>query len=241
MSTTQKIPFLKKLQKCSRSRIIGMETYKINCGVQDYNKPVIVKVYDSDNFHLPFELKILKVITGYRNTTHLICDFELSCKDNENKLHFFVYEYIANGDVSDFLDKNPDENKIKSLLLQITCVIIQLATIYNIYHGDINSGNLLIDTTNDGFIDYCIEGESITIETYGIMPKIIDYGRSNFYKKNVPIPISDVWFDVIMAFGVIYPYIQNVELKKQVYDISQTTTIHDNTTYNSLIQNLPFW
>lgn len=287
MNTTRKIPFLKKLQKCSRSRIIGMETYKINCGknmlvgyhtikaseetslhendfvhvvlsrLQDYNKPVIVKVYDSDNFHLPFELKILKEITGYRNTPYLICDFSCKddknryitkiknnirfCKSGENKLHFFVYEYIENGDVSDFFDKNPDKNKIKSLLLQITCVIIQLATIYNIYHGDINSGNLLIDTTNDRFIDYCIEGESITIESYGIMPKIIDYGRSNFYKKNIPIPISDVWFDVIMAFGVIYPYIQDVELKKQVYDISQTTTIHDNTTYNSLIQNLPFW
>lgn len=86
--------------------------------LQDYNKPVIVKVYDSDNFHLPFELKILKEITGYRNTPHLICDFSCKddknrymtkiknnirfCKSGENKLHFFVYEYIENGDVSDF-------------------------------------------------------------------------------------------------------------------------------------------
>ena len=285
-----------KLHKCSRSRITGMESYKINCGknlllgyhtikaseetsihkddfvhvvvskLQDYNKPVVVKVYDADNFHLHIELKILKKINGFRNTAQLICDF--SCDDDKNKyitkikkqihfcgsglnkLHFFVYEYIAHGDVSDFLAKNKEIKLIKSLILQIICVIIQLASIYKVYHGDINTGNILVDAINDESfarvshyvkdsklttfdsrlqwpsrtIEYCIEGETFIIESHGIIPKMIDYGRSNFYTEN--IPNDEVWFDCILTLGVIYPYIQNDELKQKVLDISKKTEMY---------------
>jgi serine/threonine protein kinase len=258
---------IEKLQKCPRSRITNMETYKINCGknlligyntikaseetsihkddfvhvvlsrLHDYNKPVIVKVYDEDNFHLNIELNVLEQVKGFRNTAELICHF--SCNDDKNKyitkiknqirfcgngldkLHFFVYEYIENGDVSDFLIKNQDVNIVISVILQITCVIIQLASIYKIYHGDINSGNILIDTINEKTIDYCIDDEIFTIENHGIIPKIIDYGRSNFYKRN--ISNDEVWFDIILALGIIYPYIQDNELKKKVLDISKKT------------------
>jgi len=270
INTTRKIYDVEKLHKCPRSRITGMETYKINCGknllvgyntikaseetsmhkddfvhvllteLQNYNKPVIVKVYDEYNFHLPIELKILKNIIGYRNTPQLICDF--SCNDNKNKyiakikrqmrfcgngshkLHFFVYKYIANGDLSDFLSKNQEINIIKSLILQMTCVIIQLVSIYKIYHGDINSGNIIVDTINERTVDYCIEDETFIIESHGIIPKIIDFGRSNFYKEN--ISNDDVWFDIVLMLGVIYPYIQNEELKKKFLEISNKTELH---------------
>ena len=267
---TRKISGFEKLHKCPRSRITGMESYKINCGknlllgyhtikaseetsihkddfvhvvlskLKDYDKPVVVKVYDEDNFHLHIELNILKKVNGFRNTAQLICDF--SCNDDKNryitkikkqirfcgkglnKLHFFVYEYIAYGDVSNFLTKKQDINIIKSLILQITCVIIQLASIYKIYHGDINTGNILIDATNEIAIDYCIDGETFIIESGGIIPKIIDYGRSNFYKGN--IPNDEVWFDIILILGVIYPYIQNDELKQKILDISKKTEMY---------------
>ena len=112
---------------------------------------------------------------------------------------------------------------IKSIILQITCVIIQLATIYKIYHGDINSGNILIDTIDDKTIDYRIEDETFTIQTYGVMPKIIDYGRSKFYKGDI-LP-QDIWDDITVALGVIYNYIENAELKKNIYNISNNFDI----------------
>lgn len=269
-NTTRKISDVQKLHKCPRSRITGMETYKINCGknlllgyhtikaseetsmhkddfvhvvlskLQDYNKPVVVKVYDDDNFHLHIEHNILKKINGFRNTALLLCDFSCPddknkylakiknqirfCGDGVNKLHFFVYEYIAYGDVGEFLIKTQDTNCIRSLILQMTCVIIQLASFYRIYHGDINTGNILIDSYSEPAIDYCIDGETVIIESHGIMPKIIDYGRSNFYKGD--ISNHDVWFDIILTLGVIYPYIQNDELKQNVLDLSKKTDMH---------------
>ena len=184
-NTTRKNAIFEKLHKCSRSRITGMESYKINCGknlllgyhtikaaeetsthkddfvnivlsrLRDYNKAVVVKIYDEDNFHLHIELNILQKVNGFRNTAYIICDFSCNddkitkikkqirfCSNGFNRLHFFVYEYIAYGDVSDFLSKNNDVNIIKSLILQITCVIIQLASIYRIQHGELNNGNI---------------------------------------------------------------------------------------------------
>ena len=266
-NTTRKTLVVEKLHKCSRSRITGMESYKINCGknllrgyhtikaaeetsthkddfvhvvlseLKDYDKPVVVKVYDEDNIHLHIELNILKTVNGFRNTPQLICDF--SCNDDKNKyitkikkqisfcgnglnkLHFFVYEYISQGDISDFLNKNKEIDVIKSLILQITCIIIQLGEIYKVYHGDINSGNILVDATHENTVEYCIDDETFTIESQGIIPKIIDYGRSNFYKGT--IPNDHIWFDVIMTLSVIYPYIKNDELKHTVFDISTKT------------------
>ena len=269
-SNTRKSVSMEKLNKCPRSRIVGMESYKINCGknlligyhsikaseetsthkdnfvsiilskLHDYDKPVVIKVYDENNFHLNIEKNVLEKVNGFRNTATLICDFacdddknkyirkikkqiRFCSKDGQNKLHFFIYEFIAHGDVSDYLGKPRTNDEIKSLILQIVCVIIQLAFIYRIYHGDINTGNILIDQIDDETVDYSIEDETFTIQSHGIIPKIIDYGRSNFYRE--PISNNEVWFDVILALGVIYPYIQNIDLRQIVLDISKHTDL----------------
>lgn len=74
-----------------------------------------------------------------------------------------------------------------------------------------------IDTISDNTIIYRIEDNEITIQTYGIMPKIIDYGRSKFYTGD--ISPNDVWDDITIALAVIYNYIENAELKKNIYNI----------------------
>lgn len=191
--------------------------------LQDYDKPVVVKVYDANNSQLLLEKKILEKIRGYRNTPRLICDF--SCDDNKNnyitkitkqikfcergtnKLHFFVYEYIANGDISDYLQKTRDIEVVKTLILQTVCVIIELATIYKVYHGDLNSGNILINTTDEKTLEYKIGDEIVVIESNGIIPIIIDFGRSKFYRE--PINNQDIWYDIIMVISLINRYVKN--------------------------------
>jgi serine/threonine protein kinase len=258
-----------KLPKCFRSRIYDMTTYKVNCGknlllgyksiksaeetsmhpddfvhvikskLENYNEPVIVKIYDENNYHLHREIKILERINGYRNTALLICHF--SCKDNKNNyfskiikpmkpirfcangsqsLHYFVYEYIATGDISTFFTKNTHKDVVKSFTLQLTAVIIEFASIYRIYHGDINSGNIMVDTTEEKTLDYCIENETVTIETYGIIPKMIDYGRSRFYKDKTISP-NIVWYDIIDVLIVINRYYDNDQFTNNTRNLSE--------------------
>jgi serine/threonine protein kinase len=255
-----------KLPKTARSHIVGMETYKINCGknlllgytsiksaeetsmhpddfvhvikskLENYNEPVVVKIYDSENGRLYTEINILKKVKDYRNTARLICHF--SCKDDKTSyfrkiiktmkpitfcskgthlLHFFVYEYIANGDISGFFTKNNDINLIKAMTLQITAVIIELALVYKVIHGDINSGNIMVDTTEEKTLDYTIDGKTVEIETYGWMPKMIDYGKSRFYTDRIISP-DDVWDDITNALNIIAHY-TNEKTKKNIIDL----------------------
>jgi serine/threonine protein kinase len=194
--------------------------------LQDYDKPVVVKVYDANKLHLLLEKKILEKIRGYRNTARLICEF--SCDDNKNnyitkltkqikfcergtnKLYFFVYEYIAHGDISDYLKKTRDVQIIKTLILQVVCVIIELATIYKVCHGDLNSGNILINTTDEKTLEYRIGDEIVVIESNGIIPIIIDFGRSKFYRES--INYQDVWYDIIIIVNLINTYVKNYDV-----------------------------
>ena len=267
-----------KLPKTSRSHIYGMESYKIYCGknlllgyesikaaeetsmdkdnfvhvimstLENYNEPVVVKIYDSENGHLYTEINILKKVKDYRNTARLICHF--SCNDDKTSyfrkiiktmkpiqfcskgtrlLHFFVYEYIANGDISDFFTKNNDINLIKAMTLQITAVIIELALVYNVIHGDINSGNILVDTTEEKTLDYTIDGKTYTIETHGWMPKMIDYGKSRFYTHRI-ITADDVWLDIISALNIISMYVQSNKIKKNIIDLFIHERYFENVT-----------
>jgi serine/threonine protein kinase len=253
-NTTRKLPPFEKLPKTRRSRILSMETYKIHCGkkklygyksftqlsslreddfvhvvlskLQDYDKPVVVKVYDANKLDLLLERKILEKIRDYRNTARLICEFSCDddknnyitkipkqikfCERGTNKLYFFVHEYIAHGDISDYLQKTRDIKIIKTLILQVVCVIIELATIYKVCHGDLNSGNILIDATDEKTIEYRIGDEIVVIESNSIIPKIIDFGRSKFHTE--PINNQHVWYDIIMVITVINTYVKNYEV-----------------------------
>lgn len=268
INKTRKIPILIKLQKTRNSRIYAMDTYKLNCGqnllygfesiksaeethldkeefvhvivsiLKDYDKPVIVKIYDANNPMLYREKQILKRIDGYRNAVELICDFSCDddkkkyiskikhkmkfCMGGEDKIHIFVYKYIEYGDISDYLIKIKDANIIKSVIIQMACIIIELASKYNIFHGDLNSGNILIDKTNEEIIKYKIDNELIEIPSYGIIPKIIDFGKSRFFNESLPLRNNDIWYDIINFIGVIANYIKNKDVKNKLDKITNT-------------------
>lgn len=180
--------------------------------ILSYDKPVVAKVYDANKLDLLLERKILEKMRDYRNVVRLICD------DNKNnyitrgtdKLYFFVYEYIAHGNISDYLQKTRDIEIVKTLILQMVCVIIELAEIYKVCHGNLNSVNILIDTTDEKTLEYRIGDEIVTIESNGIIPKIIDFGRSKFYKE--PINNQHVWYDIIMVITLINTHAKNYEV-----------------------------
>jgi hypothetical protein len=76
----------------------------------------------------------------------------------------------------------------------------------------LNSGNILIDKTDEKNIEYKIGDEVVVIESNGIIPKIIDFGRCKFYNQH--IIDNYVWHDIIMAISLIEIYANNDEVKQ---------------------------
>jgi serine/threonine protein kinase len=144
------------------------------------------------------------------------------CMGGEDKIHIFVYKFIEYGDISDYLIKTNDFYKIKSVILQMACIIIELAAKYHIFHGDLNSGNILIDKTNEEKINYVIDNEKIEITSYGVIPKIIDFGKSRFFNESMPLRNNDIWYDIINFIGVIMNYIKLKDMKNKLDKITNT-------------------
>lgn len=146
---------------------------------------------------------------------------------NADKLHFIVMEYIENGDLhEDFFDKNPPRVEILSVFLQIALAIAILGFDYKIYHGDLHSGNILLDHTNDEFITYNVLGKSYNIKTYGYLPKLADYGRSGTYDSR--ITHKDILEDIYMIFTSMSTWIKDIEYKDYIKDklLIQTSNFH---------------
>ena len=147
--------------------------------LDNYKKPVIVKIHDSVSYFVEKEITALNKLSEFENSVKKICDFSCLddkarwkhminhaikfCNNKKNRLHFIVLEYIENGDIDLFFSKNPSKEMICSFFLQIELSIIKLALDYRISHGDLNSGNILISGTEKSRIHYKIMGKEYRI------------------------------------------------------------------------------
>jgi len=192
-----------------------------------YNKPIIVKIHDSVSYFVENEITALNKLSEFENSVKKICDFSCLddktrwkhminspikfCNNKKDNLHFIALEYIENGDIEQFFSNNPSKEMICSLFLQIELAIITLALDYRISHGDLNSGNILISSTEKSRIHYKILGKEYRITSYGILPKLIDYGRSTHYVGKIyPSYILD---DIYICLSIFAIYMKDEELK----------------------------
>ena len=210
--------------------------------LDNYNKPIVVKIHDSVSYFVDKEIAALHKLSEFEHSVKKICDFSCMddkarwkyminspikfCNNKKDKLHFIALEYIENGDIDLFFSKNPSKETICSLFLQIEFAIMTLALDYKISHGDLHSGNILISSTEKSRIHYRVLGKEYRITSYGILPKLIDYGRSTNYKGKIyPSYILD---DIYTCLSILVIYIRDEELKKKfqqfIVDESHTNT-----------------
>ena len=95
-------------------------------------------------------------------------------------------------------------------------VIIELGSIYKISHGDLNSGNILVATTDKTKVSYMILVKKLKVDTFGILPIFLDFGRCTLYDKNTKNKY-DILQDVLMIFGVFSAWM-HADLKAKVRD-----------------------
>lgn len=238
---------------CNKNEIIGIESMKssdeadefvhvIRSVLHQHGLSVVVKIHDTHSYFVEKELFALNRLADFENSVKKICDFSCLddksrwknmihspvkfCNNKHDKLHFIVLEYNENGDVESFLTKNPSRPTICSLFLQIELVIMKLALDYGISHGDLNSGNMMISTTEKSRIHYRVLDKEYRITSYGILPKLIDYGRCTKYVGKIyPNYILD---DIYTCLSVLVMYIKDEELKtglkEFIYHESRTNT-----------------
>lgn len=175
--------------------------------LRSFKKQSVVKVLSSKNKHARKEIDILQRLKNFHHVVQYLCSFQcydsktrwmtpletpttacITSKKDKQKLTFIVMEYIENGDLVAFLqDPRRTANELLSFLLQSCLVIATLGYKYNISHGDLNSGNILVRKTNKE-TTYFIHSKrktKIEIKTYGFMPVFLDFGESEFYHEGL--------------------------------------------------------
>lgn len=205
---------------------------------QSFAKDCVVKVHHSMNPLYHRELSILQHLSSYRNIVQYVCHF--SCMDTKERwmqdivahrplipcqsakkdeLAFIVMEYIPHGNILDFFQSTPTSKVLKSLFLQTALLIIELGMKFKIYHGDLNSGNVLLKRTKpNATMTYEVEDRVIKVKTLGIRPVLIDFGRGGFYDKKSKNR-SLIMDDIMITLSMYSNWIQDDILVQRVRDV----------------------
>jgi len=133
-------------------------------------------------------------------------------------LSFVIMEYIHDGDLSQHISRIHNMQELCSFLTQIMYCFIELGQKYKIHHGDINSGNILIDKTDGEYSMHIVNGEERHVKTFGKIPKIIDFGRSGKYNGESPSD-ADIIHDLTIAVDVCKCYIRNESIKNRIKSV----------------------
>ena len=211
-------------------------THVLLSKIRDTKEKCIIKIHRSENPFLSKEIGIMSQLSDYKNIVQFVCTF--NCKGNKDMfmkpiekpmkylcaangnvdLTFIVMEYIANGDVEQVLSIT-NKAKLRSLILQTALIIIELGTIYHVFHGDLNSGNILVKPTHKKTLTYTVYGKEHVVETMGIRPVLIDFGRGGYYdqrSKNKRNIIEDI-LTMILVFS---SYIVIPDLKDSMRELA---------------------
>jgi serine/threonine protein kinase len=198
------------------------------------NKVFVLKVYEKTSPMFKLELSILRMLSKRKqhNVIHYICDSSHNdCElkwntrtENDDALHFIMLEYIENGNIHNHLGNiELTFDEMKSVLKQVALCLLQISLNYNINHGNIHPGNILIQRHNHECRTYKIKNQSVTIDTYDIEPIFIDFGRAHRSKINWKTQ------EVLQTFYLIKHIVV-----KETFKIFIAHTLKQNESYSSV-------
>jgi serine/threonine protein kinase len=185
-----------------------------------FQKSCIVKVNASNSKFLFQELKALNLLLAYPHVVQYLCHF--TCKDHtrkwKNKLNaqtfacdpsgkrsltFIVMEYIKFGSINKLLKESTSKELLLSLFLQTAMIMLELGKLYNILHGDLHTGNILIKKSKKKYFTYM---RKYKIPLFGYRVVLIDFGRSKIYKST--LADADILDDIAIVFEIYRNHIK---------------------------------
>ena len=220
---------------------------------EDKKLPVIVKIHESKSIYIKKEINAYNRVKEFENSVQMICNFECNddkdrwehminepikfCNNKKDSLHFLVLEYIESGDLYDFIISNPSLDILCSFILQTILSICTLSYKYKISHGDLNTGNILVGKTDKSKIIYNILDVNYSVPTFGITPKIVDYGRSMIYRNTInELEILD---PIIVLLSSISSYIKHQEIKQNLKTYTENYS-GDKETIHKVIMDVRY-
>jgi len=147
-------------------------------------------------------------------------------------LQFFIFQYIQDAEMDIFIIKNSNNIKvIKSLYLQTAMMLIILYETFHMLHGDLNTGNLLVGPCHEETVHYRSKGIELNIQSHGIKPLLIDWGRSYFLSSDDETIVIQ---DVLTILSIMTRWIKNKELQNTLFSFLKSS---ENVTHTSEFMN----
>ena len=217
----------------------------------------VVKVHSSRNLFLKREIDIMKHMHDNLNIVQYICHF--SCKDQKaglmaplikkwipcvsdgtDDMTYIIMEFVEGGNVGDFLKQcSVDAKVVVSMFNQVAHIIIEMGVKYKVYHGDLNSGNILVKSTKMSKQRFTIDGTTYVYETHGFRPVFIDFGRGGFYEKTAKNN-KLICEDILTCWSVMVAWVHDVSLKQRLNEIILELSSRKRLKYDDICNGIKY-
>lgn len=221
-----------------------------------FHHQVIVKVHFSSTRAIRRELEALRLVKDSDNVVQYVC--HIPCMDDKKRwkerltgpcepckeggldsLTFLIMEYIEGGNVRDFLSKHRSRQEYLSLFQQTALVLMDIGYKYNLYHGDLHGGNIMIKRTAQITRTYRIQNETYKVKTHGIHPVLIDFGRSGFYQESHDRK-TYIFDDILSVFDRFANLIKEVdtELSERVWQTIYSIDTSSDMSFGDMMKKI---
>lgn len=168
------------------------------CFNQNLDKSFKLNIYVSDSEDSDSEEDSDSNSNSSYQSSNYNDDYVVNLKDIPLQLLFIEK---LEGTLEDFLLSEEYEDKILlSCLFQISFALHYLQKHYKFTHNDLHINNVMFSKTETHYLYYKINNKYFKIPTYGMIFKIIDFGRSILTFKN-KIYMNDVFSKNSEAWG----------------------------------------
>lgn len=182
------------------------------------NQPVVIKLQEVSRLSEK-EARVAAVLSRYDppNVAAPICEFKCKndfidwkrplqapkefCSGKTDMTSVFVMEYIPRS-IVEFLSASPVSAMVyRSILQQLGFALSNLHLNLKMTHGDIGSGNMMLEIAEPRDIQYTFGDRVYVVPTQGYEPILVDFQRSIQYTDNPdPGVLAD---EIALAFDIL--------------------------------------
>lgn len=186
------------------------DLHRVLKGILEKRKRVAIKISSSPYLNKEYTTAItLKDIPGFIRP---ICFFECEdsysefpssertslCKGPGSSLKVLVLPFFEEGSIRNYNWSTKPPEALQSCMLQCLCSLLQAYEKHGFIHSDTHMDNVLIKKTTKTNVEYVLNGNKITVKTYGYLIAFMDFECSFIeVSTNRGRSIGQVYHDIL--------------------------------------------